>query len=235
MKSFFYHCTMNDKIIITIDGHSSCGKSSLAKDLSSKIGYRYLDSGAMYRAVTLYCLKNRIDINEPHKVSDILTDISIDFRLVNGENHCFLNNIDEEKEIRTMAVANNVSQIATISSVRRFLVGQQRIMGSEKAIVMDGRDIGTVVFPDAELKIFLTADSHIRTLRRYEELINKNMEVTLEEVEINLQKRDHIDSTRIDSPLLIAEDAIILNNSNITRTEQLNLVVEMYNNVISNG
>ncbi len=217
-------------IIITIDGHSSCGKSSLAKDLSKQIGYRYIDSGAMYRAVTLYCLQNDIDIYNNEEVVNTLARISINFKLVNGKSHCFLNDEDVETDIRTMRVANSVSIVSAISEVRRFLVAQQRKMGEKKAIVMDGRDIGTVVFPDAALKIFLTADSHIRVLRRYEEMINKKMETTIEEVENNLKERDRIDSTRDDSPLVKATDAIIIDNSNLNMEEQLKVAMELFSN-----
>lgn len=219
---------MSDKIIITIDGFSSCGKSSLAKDLSKRIGYRYIDSGAMYRAVTYYCIQNSIDVRNVDQVGEALFNIVIDFRIIDKENHCFLNDVDVEYEIRTMEVAKLVSHIATISEVRHFLVKQQRKMGYDKGIVMDGRDIGTVVFPYAKLKVFLKAEAEIRALRRYEELINKQMDTSLEEVRENLTQRDYIDSNREDSPLMIADDAIILDNSYITRAEQLDLVFEMY-------
>lgn len=233
-RSFFIFTIMSKKIVITIDGFSSCGKSSLAKDLSKKIGYRYVDSGAMYRIVTLYCMQYGISVTDEEAVERVLKKISIDFRVVDGKNHSFLNGVDVEDKIRTMEVANKVSLIAMMSSVRSFLVAQQRIMGSNKAIVMDGRDIGTVVFPNALLKIFLTADPHIRALRRYEEMVNKKMNISMEEVEENLRERDRIDSTRSDSPLCKADDAIVIDNSTLSMEDQLSMALDLYHEVSLN-
>jgi len=216
------------KIIIAIDGYSSCGKSTLAKQLSKQLGYRFIDTGAMYRAVALYLLRNQIDIHHPEMVAAALPQIKIDFSynadtqtqqtLLNGEN--------VEQEIRiNPRVASVVSDVSAISEVRRFLVKQQQELGKEKGIVMDGRDIGTVVFPDAELKIFVTAQPTVRAQRRLDELKAKGQQTTAEEVLANLEKRDRIDSTRADSPLKKAADAIELDNTHLNRQEQFDLVM----------
>ncbi len=214
------------KIIITIDGWSSCGKSTLAKQLSKELGYTYIDSGAMYRAITLYFLRNHIDWTKHHQVVKALEDIELEFRgnHKNGQTEMYLNGENVEYVIRDLVVAEKVSDVAAIKEVREFAVAQQQRMGKEKAIVMDGRDIGTVVFPDAELKIFMTADNAIRVERRFKELYEKNPNVTIEEVKANLEMRDYIDSHREVSPLRKAEDAIELDNSNIGIREQLELV-----------
>lgn len=206
------------KIIIAIDGYSSCGKSTLAKSLASHLGYTYIDSGAMYRAVTLFLLDHGIKVEEQGRVQAALQDINIRFA---ENNHTLLNGRDVEKEIRQMAVSNYVSEVAAVPEVRRAMVRQQQQMGEERGIVMDGRDIGTVVFPKAELKIFLTADPEIRARRRYDELAQKGQEATLEAVKANLTHRDHIDSTREDSPLRQAADAVIIDNTLLNREEQL--------------
>ncbi|MEQ8707086.1 MAG: (d)CMP kinase [Phaeodactylibacter sp.] len=206
------------KIIIAIDGYSSCGKSTLAKSLAARFGYTYIDSGAMYRAVTLYLLNQGVKVEESLSVSEALKAINIRFA---PNNHTLLNGEDVEQEIRQMAVSNYVSEVAAVPEVRRAMVSQQQQMGAEKGLVMDGRDIGTVVFPKAELKIFLTADPDIRAKRRYEELLHKRQDASLQEVKANLAHRDHIDSTREDSPLRKAADAIIIDNTLLNREEQL--------------
>jgi cytidylate kinase len=216
-------------IIIAIDGFSSCGKSTLAKQVAKALHYRYIDTGAMYRATALYLLRNQIDIYHPELVAAALKDIHIDFRR-NKATHSqdtYLNGENVEEEIRVNPrVVSIVSEVSAISEVRRFLVKQQQRMGSEKGIVMDGRDIGTVVFPDAELKIFVTAHPKVRTQRRLDELKEKGQNTTYEEVLANLLKRDHIDSTRADSPLKQADDAILLDNSTMSREEQFDLVYD---------
>lgn len=220
------------KIIIAIDGFSSCGKSTLAKALSKKLSYGYIDTGAMYRAVTYYFISNNIDIQDITLIQDALTHINIHFENMNGENHVFLNNIDIEAEIRGLAVSNWVSEVSAISVVRKAMVNQQKLMGLRKGIVMDGRDIGTVVFPEAELKIFLTAQKEIRIERRYQELLSKGLNISRQEIENNLNHRDLIDSTRQDSPLRKAEDAIEIDNSYMTENEQFEIVLELANNLI---
>jgi cytidylate kinase len=214
-------------IIIAIDGYSSCGKSTLAKQIAQALHYRYIDTGAMYRATALYLMRNQIDIHHPDLVKEALNDIHINFRLnkATQTQDTYLNGENVENEIRVNPrVVSIVSDVSAISEVRRFLVKQQQQMGKDKGIVMDGRDIGTVVFPGAELKIFITADPAIRTQRRLDELKEKGQETTYEEVLANLQKRDHIDSTRADSPLKKADDAIELDNSNMSKEEQFDLV-----------
>ena len=213
-----------DKIIIAIDGYSSCGKSTLAKGMAARLGYTYIDSGAMYRAVTLFFLRHQISLQDEEQVRKALNEINISF---NAQNHTILNGEDVESEIRRMSVSNYVSQVSAIPIVRRAMVYQQQAMGRGKAIVMDGRDIGTVVFPEAELKIFLTADPEIRVQRRFDELKNKGIKSSLEEVRQNLRHRDHIDSTREDSPLLQAPDAVVIDNSNMAREEQLEYALEL--------
>lgn len=215
------------KLIIAIDGHSSCGKSSLAKDLSTLLEYKYVDTGAMYRAVTLFLMQNNIDFDNIDEIKKQLNFIEIQFKNINKQNRTFLNNIDVEDEIRTMKVSKNVSKVATISEVRRLLVGQQRKMGSLGGLVMDGRDITTVVFPQADIKIFLTANVKTRANRRYKELIEKGIKVTFQEIEENLIERDYIDSNRKDSPLKIADDAIVFDNSYITREEQQAMILAL--------
>ena len=214
------------KIIITIDGWSSCGKSTLAKQLSKELGYTYIDSGAMYRAITLFFLRNHIDWTKHQQVENALNDIGLEFRAnhKNGQTEIYLNGENVEYVIRDLVVAEKVSDVAAIKEVREFAVAQQQLMGKDKAIVMDGRDIGTVVFPHAELKIFMTADNAIRVERRFKELYDKNPNITIEEVKANLEMRDYIDSHREISPLRKADDAIELDNSNIGVREQLELV-----------
>jgi cytidylate kinase len=213
---------MNKKII-TIDGWSACGKSTLAKQLANKLGYVYIDSGAMYRAITLFFLRNSIDLSNTVEVSAALKNINIDFRFNPDAKHAdiYLNDENIETLIRDLSVAEKVSAIAAIEAVRTFAVAQQQKMGVNKGIVMDGRDIGTTVFPTAEIKLFMTANSDIRVERRLKELRPKNPQITREEVKKNLETRDHLDSTREISPLRKAEDAIVLDNSHLSMEEQL--------------
>lgn len=215
--------TMSEKIIITIDGWSSCGKSTLAKQLAKELGYTYIDSGAMYRAITLYFLRNHIDWTDDMEVKNALQEINLHFEpnIKNGESEIFLNDENVEYLIRDLIIADKVSDIATIAAVRTFAVAQQQLMGTKKGIVMDGRDIGTTVFPNAELKFFMTADIAVRVERRFKEMFEKNPNVILDDVMHNLEMRDYIDSHREVSPLKKAEDAIILDNTNIGMEEQL--------------
>lgn len=217
------------QIIIAIDGHSSCGKSTLAKQLAGILNYIYIDTGAMYRAVTQYFIENNIDIDNQTEIQNALSNIKIEFVIKNGQNHTILNGRDVESEIRSMAVNELVSEVSALSVVRSFLVQQQQYMGINKAIVMDGRDIGTVVFPEAELKIFLTASPDIRARRRQLEYQSKGIELSLDEIKQNLEHRDYIDSTREDSPLKKADDAVLLDNSNLSRKEQLEQVLSLIN------
>ncbi|RYD77157.1 MAG: (d)CMP kinase [Sphingobacteriales bacterium] len=220
---------MTKKIIIAIDGFSSCGKSTLAKDLANKLGYRYIDTGAMYRAVTYYFEDKAVNIKEHGAVENALLDISIDFDYDEntGKQITILNGYSVEKEIRSPEISNKVSPVAAIKEVRSFLVAQQQKMGDHKGIVMDGRDIGTVVFPKAELKLFMTADEEIRIERRYDELKANGENIDLEDVRENIKRRDYIDTHRDESPLRQADDAIVVNNSNLTPEQQLQLVYEM--------
>ena len=211
------------KIIITIDGWSSCGKSTLAKQLAKKLGYKYIDSGAMYRAITLYFLRNHVDWTDEKEVREALLNITLEFEYnpVSDKSEIILNGENVEYVIRDLVVAEKVSDVAAIKAVRDFAVAQQQKMGEKKGIVMDGRDIGTVVFPNAELKIFMTADNAVRVERRFKELYDKNPNITIEEVKNNLEMRDYIDSHREVSPLRKADDAVILDNTNLTPDEQL--------------
>lgn len=225
------------KITIAIDGFSSTGKSTLAKQLAQKLGYVYVDTGAMYRAVTLFAMQNQLiseNAIEKELLISKLPEISLQF-IYNEEvgfAQMFLNNLNVEKEIRTIEVANFVSKIAKISEVRAKLVEQQQEIGKNKAIVMDGRDIGTVVFPNAELKIFMTASAETRAQRRFDELSQKGDDVTFEEVLKNVQERDYLDTHRKDSPLIIAEDAIEIDNSYLSREEQFQIVLELVEELI---
>lgn len=225
---------MMKKITIAIDGFSSCGKSTMAKDLAKEIGYIYIDSGAMYRAVTLYCLENSLFNSDGNVNSEELkkhiNDISVSFCL-NEETlkpETFLNGVNVESKIRTMEVSSRVSLVAALGFVREALVKLQQEMGKSKGIVMDGRDIGTVVFPDAELKIFVTASAEIRAKRRYDELMAKGQEVSFDEILKNVEERDRIDQTRAVSPLRKADDAIVLDNSNMTVEEQKAWLINEY-------
>jgi cytidylate kinase len=210
-------------ISIAIDGFSSCGKSTLAKAMAESLQFLFVDSGAMYRAVTYYFLKKKVSIHQPAEVKNALENINITLEPSPNGNLTFLNGKDISLDIRDMAVAEMVSKVAAISSVRTAMVEQQRQMSLHNNLIMDGRDIGTVVFPKAVLKIFLTADIEVRVNRRYLDLISKNAIVSLPDIRRNLFLRDYIDSPRTDSPLLRAEDAIVLNNSNLSREEQLEI------------
>jgi cytidylate kinase len=218
------------KIIIAIDGYSSCGKSTIARELANALNYHYVDTGAMYRALTLYLFQNQIDILHPEMVATALPQITISFgfdettqtqiTLLNGEN--------VEREIRiNPRIASMVSDVSALSAVRKFLVEQQKALGNEKGIVMDGRDIGTVVFPEAELKLFITAKPNIRAQRRLEELADKGQDTTYDEVLANLTKRDYLDTTRLDSPLIKAEDAIEIDNSFLSKEDQFEKVFQL--------
>ncbi len=221
------------KITIAIDGHSSCGKSTMAKDLARRIGYVYIDTGAMYRAVTLFAMRHNLIANgqvDAAKLQEEMGNIHISLRL-NPETQrpdTYLNSECVEREIRTMEVSRHVSLIAALPFVRSAMVEMQREMGKEKGVVMDGRDIGTVVFPHAELKIFVTASAEVRAQRRYDELTAKGEKCNYEEILENVKERDHIDSTRETSPLRQAEDAIVLDNTHMTIPEQENWLMEEY-------
>lgn len=227
-----------NKITIAIDGHSSCGKSTLAKSLARELEYIYIDSGAMYRAVTLFALRNGLisnrEILNKNELIDRLKEIKITFEWDSSteKNITFLNEENIEDEIRQIEVSNNVSPISTIPEVREEMVKQQRENGKDKGIVMDGRDIGTVVFPDAELKIFMTASPEIRAKRRFVELQEKGVKVNFDEILANVEERDNIDSTRKASPLKKADDAIVLDNSNLNREEQLQWALQKANEII---
>lgn len=218
------------KIIIAIDGFSSTGKSTLAKQLAKELGYVYVDTGAMYRAVTYFAMQNQW-VSENHLDKDQVVQnldqvqLRFQFNEALGFAEMYLNGVNVEKEIRTLAVSQNVSRIAEISEVRAKLVQQQQEMGQDKGIVMDGRDIGTVVFPEAELKIFMTASAETRAQRRYNELLEKEQTVSYEEVLENVQQRDYIDTHREDSPLVQAEDAVVVDNSHLTKEEQFTQVL----------
>lgn len=214
-------------IIITVDGWSSCGKSTLARQLARALNYIFIDSGAMYRAITLYFTREGVDIQDQDAIVNALKNIHLSFNMnpSNGNNEIWLNNENVEVLIRDMSVAQRVSQVAAIKEVREFAVAKQQEIGRNKGIVMDGRDIGTAVFPQAELKIFMTASIPVRVERRYRELAQKNPNITIEEVRDNLEKRDHLDSTRDISPLAKAEDAIVLDNSGLTPEEQFQLAL----------
>ena len=219
---------MQKKIIIAIDGFSSCGKSTLAKAMAKALEYVFVDTGAMYRAIALYFLRNNIAFNDTASIEAALNAIELRFRYnsVSQKSDMYLNGENVEQEIREMKVSQKVSEIASIAAVRDFAVAQQQAMGIDKGIVMDGRDIGTVVFPNAELKLFVTADPAIRLERRYQELLQTNPAIIREEVAANLQQRDLMDSTRAHSPLKQAEDALVLDNTNLDRVQQFELAMQ---------
>lgn len=222
------------KIIITIDGWSACGKSTLAKQLARELGYVYVDSGAIYRAITLYFLRNHVDWTDKKEVKKALTEISLLF-IYNPKSETseiYLNEENVEYVIRDLVVAEKVSEVAAIKEVRDSAVAQQQAMGKEKGVVMDGRDIGTVVFPEAELKIFMTADNAVRVERRFKELYEKNPNITIEEVKTNLEMRDYIDSHREVSPLKMAEDAMVLDNTNLTEKEQFQKALKWVHGIV---
>lgn len=218
---------MRKNIIVAIDGYSSCGKSTLAKALAKRLGFIYIDSGAMYRAVTLYFIRNHVDINNETAVKDALNHIELNFHARDYESHILLNGEEVSEEIRQMPVSENVSEVSANKLVRHDMVKQQQRMGKSKNIVMDGRDIGTAVFEDAQIKFFMTADPKIRAERRYNEIVSKGDTLTtLQEVFENLAHRDYADTTRTESPLTRAEDAIILDNTELSQEEQLNFALE---------
>lgn len=226
------------KIIIAIDGYSSSGKSTMARRLASRIGYRYIDSGAMYRAVTLYALDHGLispdGTIDTESLVSALPEIKIDFMpMPEGKQHTVLNGRDVEDEIRQLRVSDNVSPVSAIKEVRQALTEMQRLFGDEKGIVMDGRDIGSTVFPDAELKIFVNASAETRARRRFLEMTDKGDRVNYEDVLANVVKRDHIDETRAESPLRCAEDAIDLDNSNMTIEQQDRWLLEQYQNAVN--
>lgn len=213
--------------VIAIDGFSSCGKSTVAKALAKELNFVFIDSGAMYRAVTLYIQQNQIDINDEKAVSTALENIHIDFIPNPEKTQILLNGTDVSDAIRTMEVSEYVSEVSALKAVRKAMVKQQQDLGMKRNIVMDGRDIGTTVFPNADLKIFMTASPQVRAERRFAELSAKGEVLTMEEVKENLSHRDHIDSTREESPLRQAEDAVVLDNSELNQVEQLNFVIQL--------
>jgi cytidylate kinase len=222
------------KLTIAIDGHSSCGKSTVAKSIAKQLGYTYIDTGAMYRAVTLYCIKNNIINNgviDEEKLKKHLDNIKIHFTYDKSKDKylTWLNNNLIEDEIREIEVSNNVSLISKIGFVRERMVQLQREMGKNGGVVMDGRDIGTVVFPDADVKLFMTASADVRAKRRYDELTAKGSKVSFDEIKKNIEERDFIDQNREIAPLKQADDAVLIDNSNLTREEQLNKILEIIN------
>jgi cytidylate kinase len=224
----------NQKIVIAIDGYSGCGKSTTAKIVAKALDYIYIDSGAMYRAVTLYFLRNQVALNAPSEVEKALSEIKIKFvyNPHTQHNDTYLNNENVEADIRAMYVSDKVSEVSKILEVRLAMVAQQQEMGKSKGVVMDGRDIGTKVFPDAELKIFMTADITVRAKRRQSELLQKGEKVSLEDIIENLKHRDWIDTTRAESPLKKADDAHLLDSTKITIEEQTSYVVDLAKNLV---
>jgi cytidylate kinase len=218
---------MSNNIVVAIDGYSSCGKSTLAKALAKKLHFIYVDSGAMYRAVALYFIRHNVDSKNHDQVAEALKNVHLNFHSRDYQTHITLNDEEVSAEIRQMPVSDKVSEVAAIKEVRKEMVRQQQRMGKSKNVVMDGRDIGTVVFPHAQIKLFMTADPKIRAERRYKELLPTNPDITLEEVFENLAHRDYADTTREESPLTRAEDAIILDNTNLTPQQQLELAIDL--------
>ena len=217
---------MANKIIVAIDGYSSCGKSTIAKALAKYAGYTYVDTGAMYRAIGLYTLRH--NLTEPADIIAALPQIQVGFILIDGAQHVTLNGEDVESQIRTLEVGNCASRISQIKEVRAFLVAQQQRMGDDKGIVMDGRDIGTVVFPNAELKLFLTASPEVRAQRRFDELVEKGEKPDYDAVLADVNDRDYRDTHRAESPLRQAEDAIVVDNSHLTREEQMDVIYDLF-------
>ena len=220
-----------NKIIVAIDGYSSCGKSTIAKALAKYAGYTYVDTGAMYRAIALYTLRH--NLTESADIIAALPQIEVSFVLVNGAQHVTLNGEDVEGFIRTLEVGNAASRVSAIKEVRAFLVAQQQKMGLNKGIVMDGRDIGTVVFPKAELKLFLTASPEVRAQRRYDELVAKGEKPNYDEVLADVNDRDYRDTHRAESPLRQAEDAIVVDNSHMTREEQMEVIYGLFDKILN--
>jgi cytidylate kinase len=223
------------KINIAIDGWSSCGKSTMARQIAKALNYLFIDSGAMYRAIALYFIQQKIDMEDKVDVAKALGNISLSFQknLQTGNNEIWLNDQNVDQLIREMEVANKVSDVAAIKAVREFAVAQQQLIGKDKGVVMDGRDIGTTVFPEAELKIFMTANVDVRVERRFKELSIKNPLISIEEVKANLQARDHMDSTREVSPLKKADDALVLDNSELSPEEQFSMALQWANEKIN--
>jgi cytidylate kinase len=217
--------TPNKPFIIAIDGFSSCGKSTLAKQIAKELDYIFVDTGAMYRATALFFIRSEVNLNDVSQINDALEAMTISFKNIDGNNVTFLNGENVESEIRSLEVSGMVSEIAAIPAVRRKMVALQRNMTDADGVVMDGRDIGTVVFPDADVKLFVTADPLIRAQRRYNEMVAKEEYLDIQEIISNLAHRDHIDSTRDDSPLRQAEDAILLDNTTLTKDEQFELAL----------
>lgn len=222
------------KVIIALDGHSSCGKSTTAKRVAAKLGYAFIDTGAMYRAVSLYFHQNHVTHTNPKEVEKALSEIRISFQFneQRGASDVYLNGLNVESEIRKMYVSEMVSEVSAITAVRKAMVAQQQQMAKHGGVIMDGRDIGTKVFPDAEVKIFMTADPVIRAERRQKELLDKGELVDLEEIIENLKKRDILDSTRAEGPLIQAEDAVLMDTSFMTLEEQVNFVIELHQSVL---
>jgi len=220
-------------IIIAIDGHSGCGKSTTSRLLAKNLNFKYLDSGAMYRAVTLYFVYKGVSLNDTKKIKDELDNIIIDFKYVEDNQHIFLNDRDVENEIRSDEISNQVSLFSSNSSIRKFLVNKQKAFGINKNIVVEGRDITTVVFPDAEIKVFMTADIQVRAKRRFNEMKSKNPDITYSDVIRNLENRDIRDSTRKDSPLKVAEDAFILDTSDLEINDQVDKIINFIENKFS--
>lgn len=222
------------KIVIAIDGLSGCGKSSTAKAVAKSLGYTYLDSGAMYRAVTLFSLKNKLHLDQPDLLNEELKSIQISFKNnpISGNQETYLNGVNVEDEIRQMIVSQNVSKIAAVKEVRSQMVAQQQDLGKEKGVVMDGRDIGSVVFPEAELKIFMSANLETRALRRKEELSNRGDVIDLKDIKENLAERDRLDSSRSESPLLKMPDAIEIDTSSLKFVDQVEIIVSLAKQII---
>ena len=220
-------------IIIAIDGHSGCGKSTTSRLLAKNLNFKYLDSGAMYRAVTLYFVNKGTSQNDTKKIKDELNNIIIDFKYVEDNQHIFLNDQDVENEIRSDEISNQVSLFSSNSSIRKFLVNKQKTFGINKNIVVEGRDITTVVFPDAEIKVFMTADIQVRAKRRFNEMKSKNPDITYSDVIKNLEDRDIQDSTRKDSPLMVADDAFILDTSDLEINDQVDKIINFISNKFS--
>jgi len=229
---------ISKKLIIAIDGYASSGKSTLAKDLAKALNYRYIDTGAMYRGVAFYAGKQKCfsgEIINENCLKQILNDIHLSFKTINGKSHLFLNGEDIESSIRTMDMANKASKVSTIGFVRSFLVAQQQQIGKDKCLVMDGRDIGTVVFPYADVKFFVEASLEVRTMRRFKELQEKNQAITIDEVRENLKERDIRDTSREISPLKKADDAVFIDNTNMTKKEQLDFALSVINKKVKNN
>ena len=220
-KFHYFSCTMSNNIVVAIDGYSSCGKSTLAKALAKKLHFIYVDSGSMYRAVALYFIRNNVDLDNHDQIAEALRNIHLNFHSRDYQTHITLNDEEVSDEIRQMPVSEKVSTVSAIHEVRVEMVKQQQRMGHSKNIIMDGRDIGTAVFPHAQVKIFMTADPIVRAERRYKELLPKNPNITLEDIFENIAHRDYQDTTRKESPLVRAQDAIILDNTDLTPEQQL--------------